>query len=207
MLRIRCSGGLAETILSHHEEHEAHGAWRSADFRRFRFMNQEKRKSGNGAVGSCVPALTHVLPPIRPVGFPIYVARRPAAPFTRLNCPCPICVDPWLAFLRAKKAAGIFFVGSLSSTARSRRRVGRRFVVRYAQRLRRSGRAVAAARSTGLRPIHFIHFIAAAVTNRGPNLFEGMRNHYKLVMFGKLNFSRKITFRFARFEIVSARGP
>src|SRR5436309_15821636 len=27
--------------------------------------------------------LTHVLPPIRPVGFPIYVPRRPAAPFTR----------------------------------------------------------------------------------------------------------------------------
>jgi len=39
--------------------------------------------------------------------------------------------------------------------------------VRYAKRLRRSGRAVAAARSTGLRPFHFIHFIAAAVTNRG----------------------------------------
>jgi len=29
---------------------------------------------------------------------------------------------------------------------------------------------VAAARSTGLRPIHFIHFIAATVTNRGLNL-------------------------------------
>src|SRR5437868_13098875 len=26
-----------------------------------------------------LPALTHVLPPIRPVGFPIYVARCPAA--------------------------------------------------------------------------------------------------------------------------------
>ena len=33
-------------------------------------------------------------------------------------------------------------------------------------------RAVAAARSTGLRPIHFIHFIAAAVTNRGANLLK-----------------------------------
>jgi len=85
---------------------------------------------GNPFPRFCVPALTHVLPPIRPVGFPIYVARRPAAPFTRLNCPCPICVDPWLTFLRAKKAAGIFFVGSLSSPARSRRRVGRRFSVR-----------------------------------------------------------------------------
>ena len=30
-----------------------------------------------------LPALTHVLPPIRPVGFPIYVARCPAAPFAR----------------------------------------------------------------------------------------------------------------------------
>jgi hypothetical protein len=44
--------------------------------------------------------------------------------------------------------------------------------VRYAKRLRRSGRAVAAARSTGLRPFHFIHFIAAAVTNRGANLLK-----------------------------------
>jgi hypothetical protein len=33
-------------------------------------------------------------------------------------------------------------------------------------------RAVAAARSTGLRPIHFIHFIAATVTNRGRNLLK-----------------------------------
>ncbi len=127
--------GLAETILSHHE---AHGAWSSADFRRF--FNQEIRNRGKGISeiegkaarvaasesgdervsneeNSCVPALTHVLPPIRPVGFPIYVARRPAAPFTRLNCPCPICADPWLAFLRAKKAAGIIFVSPLSSTA------------------------------------------------------------------------------------------
>jgi hypothetical protein len=30
-----------------------------------------------------LPALTHVLPPIRPLGFPIYVARGPAAPFAR----------------------------------------------------------------------------------------------------------------------------
>src|ERR1700756_3972119 len=29
------------------------------------------------------PALTHVLPPIRPLGFPIHVARRPPAPFAR----------------------------------------------------------------------------------------------------------------------------
>jgi hypothetical protein len=32
-----------------------------------------------------LPALTHVLPPIRPLGFPIYVARRPAAPFARCS--------------------------------------------------------------------------------------------------------------------------
>jgi len=56
-------------------------------------------------------------------------------------------------------------------------------VVRQAQRLRRLGRA-AAARSTGLRPVHFIHFIEAAI-NRGPNLPEGIRNHYNFVMVGK----------------------
>src|SRR5262249_1103599 len=39
------------------------------------------------------------------------------------------------------------------------------------QRLRRSGKAAAAARSTRLRPIHFI---AATATSRGPNLLGGM---------------------------------
>jgi hypothetical protein len=53
---------------------------------------------------------------------------------------------------------------------------------------------VAAARSTGLRPIHFIHFVRAAVTNRGTNLLEGTRNHYRIVMFGKLNFAGEITY-------------
>jgi len=52
----------------------------------------------------------------------------------------------------------------------------------------RSARAAAAARSTGLRPIHFIHFIEAAMTNRVPNLLEGIPNHYKIVMFGKQKF-------------------
>ena len=71
--------GLAETILSHHEEHEAHGAWRSADyedFRRFRFMNQEKRKSENGAVGlklvrlpRSLAATLAVLPSISEIPF------------------------------------------------------------------------------------------------------------------------------------------
>ena len=60
-------------------------------------------------------------------------------------------------------------------------------VVRQAERLCRLGRA-AAARSTGLRPIHFIHFIEAAMTNRVPNLLEGIDNHYGIVMFGKPNF-------------------
>jgi len=56
----------------------------------------------------------------------------------------------------AKKAAGTFFVCRLVSNARSRRRVGRRFSVDdvYAGRVK----VVAAARSTRLRPIHFIHF-------------------------------------------------
>jgi hypothetical protein len=54
-----------------------------------------------------------------------------------------------------------------------------------AQRLRRSRRVVAAARSTRLRPIHFI---AAAVTSRDSKLLEGIPNHYKFVMFGKQNF-------------------
>ena len=66
-------------------------------------------------------------------------------------------------------------------------------VVRQAQRLRRLGRA-AAARSTRLRPIHFIHFIEAALY-RGPNLPEGIRNHYNSVMIGKEKvFGEKLTF-------------
>src|ERR1043166_8573306 len=74
-----------------------------------------------------------------------------------------------------------FPVRPLSSTARSR--------------LRASGKEAAAARSTRLRPIHFIHFIAAAVINRGPNLFRGMHNHYKFVMFGKRKiFAANFTF-------------
>jgi hypothetical protein len=76
-----------------------------------------------------------------------------------------ISVDPWLDFHACEKTVGNFFVSPLGSTARSRRRVGRRFIVRQAQRLRRLGRA-AAARSTGLRPIHFIHFIEAAINAR-----------------------------------------
>ena len=61
---------------------------------------------------------------------------------------------------------------------------------------------MAAARSTRLRPIHFIHFIAATVTNRGPNLLGGIRNHYKIVMFGKPKFSlRSLAFVLRVFEI------
>ena len=100
-----------------------------------------------------------------------------------------LCLIRGWTSTRANKAAGNFFVSPLGSTARSRRRVGRRFIVRQAQRLRRSGRA-AAARSTGLRPVHFIHFIEAAI-NRGPNLPEGIRNHYNSVMIGKQKFLAK----------------
>ena len=68
-------------------------------------------------------------------------------------------------------------------------------------------RAVAAARSTRLRPIHFIHFIAATVTNRGPNLLEGIRNHYKIVMFGKPKFLLATLHSFCAFSrFVFARG-
>ena len=106
--------------------------------------------------------------------------------------PCPsVLIRGWTSPRACEQSRWNFFVSPLISNARSRRRVGRRFVVRQAQRLRRSGRA-AAARSTGLRPIHFIHFIDAAVTNRGPNLPEGIRNHYRIVMFGKTNFCTEI---------------
>ena len=73
-----------------------------------------------------------------------------------------------------------FIVSPLTSRARSRRRVGRQFRVRYEQRLRRLARALAAVRSTELQPIHFIDLIAAAVSNRGPNLLGGMRKHYRM---------------------------
>ena len=48
---------------------------------------------------------------------------------------------------------------------------------------------MAAARSTRLRPIHFIHFIVAAGTNRaGLTSLEECGNYYKFVMSGKQNF-------------------
>ena len=67
--------------------------------------------------------------------------------------------------LQREESRWNLFLCWLVSHARSRRRVGRRFSVDdvYAGRVK----AVAAARSTRLRPIHFI---AAAGTNRGPNL-------------------------------------
>jgi hypothetical protein len=74
-----------------------------------------------------------------------------------------------------------------------------------AQRLRRSGRVVAAARSTRLRPIHFIHFIGTAVRNRNSNLLQGMCNHYKFVMFGKQNFAEKIAFVSRGLKIFSTK--
>ena len=36
--------------------------------------------------------------------------------------------------------------------------------------------------------LHFIHFITTAAGNRGPNLFRGMRDYYRVVMFGKPKF-------------------
>jgi hypothetical protein len=75
-------------------------------------------------------------------------------------------------------------------------------VVRQAQRLRRLGRA-AAAHSTGLRPVHFIE----AAINRGPNLPEGIRNHYNSVMIGKQKvFAEKIITAVRVFEIKSPRA-
>ena len=51
--------------------------------------------------------------------------------------------------------------------------------------------------------IHFIiHFIAATVTNRGPNLLGGIREYYRVVMFGKPKvFAVKLTFVLPRFKI------
>ena len=70
-----------------------------------------------------------------------------------------------------------------------------------------SGRAAAAARSTGLRPIHFIHFIEAAVTNRVPNLLGGIRNQVQHCNVWQAEFfDRESDIRFARSEIVSPRG-
>jgi hypothetical protein len=56
--------------------------------------------------------------------------------------------------------------------------------------------------------IHFIiHFIAATVTNRGPNLLGGICDHYRFVIFGKPKvFAEEITFVLPRFEIVATRG-
>jgi len=60
LLRIRCSGGLAETILSHHEEHKAHGA---LEIRRFPQIpiyesgKNEIRKWGRGIETRLAPAL------------------------------------------------------------------------------------------------------------------------------------------------------
>ena len=46
-------------------------------------LRKEERRKGEGFETRSAPALTHVLPRIRPVGFPIYVAPPAAAPFTR----------------------------------------------------------------------------------------------------------------------------
>ena len=83
-----------------------------------------------------------------------------------------------------------FFVSLLSSTARSRRRVGRRFSsTASAQVGKRSGRSPLHRTAA----FHFIHFIEAAVSNREPNLLEGISNHYRIVMFGNPNFCWQLT--------------
>ena len=66
-----------------------------------------------------------------------------------------------------EEAVGIFRSLAKFRLADHGGELGGDFRVRAAQRLRRSDKVVAAARSTRLRPIHFIHFIAAAVINRG----------------------------------------
>ena len=69
-------------------------------------------------------------------------------------------------------------------------------LVRRTQRPRRLGRA-AAAHSTGLRRIHFIHFIESAV-NAGLTILEGLRHDYKFVMLGKHKVLLGKRIRFAR---------
>ena len=97
--------------------------------------------------------------------------------------PCPsVLIRGWTStFVRTKPLE--FFCQPVKFDCPITAKSCAAIVVRQAQRLRRLGRA-AAARSTGLRPVHFIHFIEAAI-NRGPNLPEGIRNHYNSVMIGK----------------------
>ena len=69
------------------------------------------------------------------------------------------------------------------------------------------GKSSAAARSTGLRPIHFIHFIEAAVTNRVPNLPEGIPQSLQICNAWQAeSFCWETYIRFTRFEIVSTRA-
>src|SRR4030095_7629423 len=63
------------------------------------------------------PALTHVLPPFRPVGLPIYVARVPAAPFARCY-PFPFTLITRTARARASYLAAL---PSTRAMSRSRR--------------------------------------------------------------------------------------
>jgi len=57
---------------------------------------------------------------------------------------------------------------------------------------------------TGLRPIHFIHFIEAAMTNRVPNPLGGVRNPLQHCNVWQAEFfDRESDIRFARSELVS----
>jgi hypothetical protein len=89
-----------------------------------------------------------------------------------------IYVDPWPDFARVRRKPLEFFCQPAKFDCPITAKSCAAIVVRQAQRLRRLGRA-AAARSTGLRPIHFIHFIEAAVY-RGPNLPEGITQSLQL---------------------------
>ena len=116
-----------------------------------------------------------------------------------------IRVDPWLDFHACEKAAGNFFISPLGSTARSRRRVGRRFIVRQAQRYAGweeqpqpapPGCGLSTS-STSLKPRSI----------RGPNLPEGIHNHYNSVMIGKKKvFGGKLRFALRVGRSKSPRG-
>jgi hypothetical protein len=75
---------------------------------------EESRKRAGTFETRSAPALTHVLPPIRPFGFPIYVARRPggsihsvaAATFTfYLRNPFPPFLRSCFPYLNLCKSA------------------------------------------------------------------------------------------------------
>ena len=76
--------------------------------------------------------------------------------------PCPsVLIRGWTSRAREQSRWNFFYQPVKFDCPITAKRCAA-IVVRQAQRLRRFGRA-AAARSTGLRPVHFIHFIEAAI--------------------------------------------